>query len=300
MALSLSDPQAPEPRTPTLNALTFDVEDWFHGFDLHPSRWSCCEPRLSVGLNRVLDLLDAHRVKATFFVLGALVETWRPLLGRIVDAGHEIASHGYQHTPIYKLTPAGFTQDLHRALAALRTITDCPVASYRAPFFSITAESLWALPILAGAGIARDTSIVPAHNPRYGIPGANRFPHWIALNRAEERSSRSGGSTELAEYPISTLAISGVAVPFGGGFYARLLPYRLIRKALRQVNAQGQPAIFYFHPWEFDVDQPRVDNGASCLYRFTHYYRLASTQGKLEALLKEFQFGPLSDLAGNL
>ncbi len=279
-------PSPPELRPQTLNALTFDVEDWFHGFDLPPARWSEYEPRLAVGLNRVLDLLAARRVRATFFILGALVETWRPLLGRIADAGHEIASHGWAHTPIYRLRPAAFTEDLRRSLAGLRTITDCPVRSYRAPFFSITAASRWALPILAGEGIAYDSSIVPAHNPRYGIPQAQRFPHHVPLNQAPP----------LIEYPISTIALGGVALPFSGGFYARLLPYRLIRQAVQQINARGQPAIFYFHPWELDADQPRIRGDVPPLYRFTHYHRLGSTQRKLEALLQEFRFGPLSDL----
>jgi len=278
------------------NALTFDVEDWYHGFDLRPFGAPAFEPRLSVGLHRVLDILDRRHVRATFFILGVLVETWRPLLRLVADAGHEIASHGFQHTPIYRLTPDGFTRDLRQALAALRAVTSRPVTGYRAPFFSITAESLWALPILAEAGIAHDSSIVPAHNPRYGIPRADRFPHRISMTRDGKSADVAGATTGLVEYPISTLSVGGAALPFSGGFYARLLPYHLIRRSVRRINALGQPVIFYFHPWEFDIDQPRIDHSVPWLYRFTHYYRLASTQCKLEALLKEFRFCPLSDL----
>ncbi len=281
-------PSSPEVRPPVLNALTFDVEDWYHGFDLHPSERFYREPRLSIGLGRVLDILDAHRVKATFFILGVLVEGWRSLLGRITDAGHEIASHGYHHMPVYRLSPDSFARELREGLTALRTITDRPVTSYRAPFFSITANSLWALPIMAEAGIARDSSIVPAHNPRYGIPQANRFPHHVSMDHA---------TADLLEYPISTMTMGGIALPFSGGFYARFLPYRVIRRTVRQINALGQPVIFYFHPWEFDVEQPRLGTSVRWLYRFTHYYRLTSTQDKLEALLREFRFGPLSELA---
>jgi polysaccharide deacetylase family protein (PEP-CTERM system associated) len=292
-------PREAPPAPQTLNALTFDVEDWYHGFDLRAPGSLRLEPRLSVGLTRVLDILDAHRVKATFFILGALVEAWQPLLGLVADAGHEIATHGFHHTPVYRLTPEGFTRDLRQALAALRAITDRPVLSYRAPFFSITAESLWALPILAEAGIAHDSSIVPAHNPRYGIPQAERFPHHVSVKHAGKHAAAPGITTDLLEYPISTISIGGAALPFSGGFYARFLPYHLIGRATRQINALGQPVIFYFHPWEFDIEQPRVDNSVPWLYRFTHYYRLASTPCKLEALLKSFRFGPLSELASS-
>ncbi|HUW15337.1 MAG TPA: DUF3473 domain-containing protein [Anaerolineae bacterium] len=283
---------SPPSPVPPINALTFDVEDWYHGFGLPPSTWSDCEPRLAIGLTRILELLDTHKVTATFFVLGGLVDPWRSLLGQVADAGHEIATHGYWHAPIYRLSPAGFADDLQRALAGLRTITDKPIRSYRAPFFSITRKSLWALPILAEAGITCDSSIVPAHNPRYGIPDAQRFPHLV--------SSGKSAAGQLLECPISTIALGKVNVPFGGGFYARLLPYRLIRAAVRRHNAAGQPAIFYFHPWELDPDHPRISDTVPTLYRLTHYYRLDRTAARLEALLGDFRFGPLSALPGGI
>jgi len=275
---------SPRPTAP-INTLTFDVEDWYHGFGLPPSTWSDCEPRLAIGMTRILDLLDAHKVTATFFVLGALVDQWQSLLGQVADAGHEIAAHGYWHTPIYRLSPAGFAHDLQRALDALRAITAEPIRSYRAPFFSITRKSLWALPILAEAGITYDSSIVPAHNPRYGIPDAQRFPHLV--------SSGKSAAGQLLECPISTVSLGAVNLPFGGGFYARLLPYRLIRSAVRRLNAAGQPAIFYFHPWELDPDHPRISDTVPALYRLTHYHRLERAAARLEALLGEFRFGPL-------
>jgi polysaccharide deacetylase family protein (PEP-CTERM system associated) len=269
---------------PIRNVLTFDVEDWFHGFRFSPTTQQMLPHRLDAGLARVLEILETHRVKATFFVLGSLVEEWRSTLGLIVDAGHEIAAHGYQHAPMYHLSPASFAGDLRRTLVALRSVVGCPIRSYRAPFFSITRRNLWALPILVKAGITRDSSIVPAHNPRYGIPSAQRFPHPVFTDYPPK----------LTEYPISTLSFGGVCLPFGGGFYARLLPYRLIQAAVRQLNAQGRPAVFYFHPWEFDPDHPRVSEGLPALYRFTHYYRLGCTATKLQALLRDFPFGPLS------
>jgi polysaccharide deacetylase family protein (PEP-CTERM system associated) len=268
------------------NGLTFDVEDWFHGFNLSPLEQSRLPHRLHIGLLRILEILEAAQVKATFFVLGSLVEEWRQALGLIVDAGHEIASHGYRHTPMYRLSPAGFFRDLQQALATLRVITDQPIRSYRAPYFSITRHNLWALPILVKAGVARDSSIVPAHNPRYGIPTTERFPHPVFTDYPPR----------LTEYPISTVAIGNVNLPFGGGFYARLLPYRLIRWAVTHLNRIGQPVIFYFHPWEFDPDHPRANDGLPALYRFTHYHRLHSTAAKLAALLRDFSFAPLSGL----
>jgi polysaccharide deacetylase family protein (PEP-CTERM system associated) len=272
---------------PVRNVLTFDVEDWFHGFGFSTCRQRALPRRLKVGLVRVLEILDTYSVKATFFILGSLVEECRSTLGLIVDAGHEIAAHGYEHTPIYRLSPAGFARDLHKTLVALRSLVSYPIRSYRAPFFSITQRSLWALPILVKAGITCDSSIVPAHNPRYGIPSANRFPHPVFTDYPPK----------LTEYPVSTLSYGGVNLPFGGGFYARLLPYRLIQHAIQKINRQGRPAIIYFHPWEFDPHHPRINKSLSNLYRFTHYHNLASTAGKLRALVRDFSFGPLAERA---
>ncbi|MBV7340055.1 polysaccharide deacetylase family protein [Chloroflexi bacterium TSY] len=273
---------------PITNALTIDVEDWYHGF-LPKDQWEQAEPRLSIGLMRILDLLDRYRVKATFFVLGIVVEQWRSLLGAVADAGHEIAAHGFDHTPVYRLSPRDFAQDLLQTLYLLRCITDEPIQGYRAPYFSITKQNFWALSIVAECGLRYDTSIVPAHNPRYGIPDANRFPHKLTLHPPTIR-------TNLREYPISTMRIGSYHLPFSGGFYARFLPYPLISRAIRQLNQVGQPAIFYLHPWEFDPDHPRVSEGVAPLYRMTHYYRLDSMAIKLERLLQEFQFVPISAL----
>lgn len=277
---------ASKPPQAVTNLLTFDVEDWFHGLGFSPAEWSQFEPRLSVGLEQVLDLLALHGVRATFFVLGSLVEGWRPLLGRIVDEGHELATHSFHHIPLHQMNPSRFAQDLCRSLQTLHTLTAKPITSFRAPFFSLTRQTLWALPILAAAGIQCDSSVVPAHNPRYGIPDAPRFPHRWSLNGR-------GPMVDMLEYPISTLRMGKLNLPFAGGFYARLLPYRLIRRAVSALNRDGQPAVFYFHPWEFDPGQPRIPGKVSALYRFTHYYQLEGTAGKLQALLQDFRFGPL-------
>jgi len=277
---------------PVVNGLTVDVEDWFHGLGLPYAQTATLEPRLAIGLRRILDLLDAHRTKATFFILGMLVAEWRSLLGQIGDAGHEIAIHGFDHNPVYRLSPDDFAHDLKEALAAVRTITNQPLRGYRAPYFSITRRNLWALRTLTTMGFTYDASIVPAYNPRYGIPGACCFPHRFPLNDGQAPAT-------IGEYPISTIGVGAMRLPFSGGFYARLLPYRLLRRAMAAVNSAGQPVIFYLHPWELDPDQPRLTVAIPPLYRLTHYYNLRSTAGKVETLLREFHFAPLRDLPCN-
>jgi polysaccharide deacetylase family protein (PEP-CTERM system associated) len=275
--------------TPVINGLTVDVEDWFHGLGLSYTQMAALEPRLVIGLRHILDRLDAHHTKATFFILGTLVAEWRSLLGQIVDAGHEIAIHGFTHTPVYRLSPTDFVYDLKQALAAVSALTNQPLRGYRAPYFSITRQNLWALRTLATMGFTYDASIVPAYNPRYGIPAACRFPHHLQLQDGQEPPT-------IVEYPISTVGIGNVRLPFSGGFYARLLPYAMIRRAIKTINAAGQPVIFYLHPWELDPDQPRLTAEIPPLYRMTHYYNLTSTSEKLEALLREFRFVPLAEL----
>lgn len=270
------------------NGLTIDVEDWYHGF-LPKNQWEQAESRLPIGLNRILDLLDKYQAKATFFVLGVVVEQWPTLLGQVVDAGHEIAAHGYDHTPVYNLSASEFQQDLGRTLALLHSITNEPICGYRAPFFSITEQSLWALSIMAECGLHYDASIVPAHNPRYGIPSSQRFPHLLS-------PPMLSSARRLREYPISTMKLGSANLPFSGGFYSRLLPYAVIARATRQLNRINQPAIFYLHPWELDPDHPRVSTERSRLYHMTHYYRLETMTAKLEKLLNEFRFVSIREL----
>lgn len=255
------------------NILTFDVEDWFHGFQLPQG-----DNRLAIGMEQIFDLLGDTR--ATFLVLGVVAEQHPELVQRIANKGHEIGTHGWCHTPIYHQTPQEFRAELCRSLEVLQAITSHPVKSHRAAFFSITKNSLWALDVLAEAGIEVDTSVFPVWNYRCGIPDAARFPH------------RIGG---LWEFPISTIRIGGVNIPFSGGFYARFWPYALLKRAIQHLNRQGQPAIVYFHPWEFDVQQPRVKNASHPLARTTHYHRLHRTRYVLQGLLRDFEWAPLQD-----
>lgn len=265
------------------NALTFDVEDWFQGLELPHDEWRRFESRVAIGLRAVLDILDEKGIRATFFVLGRVAEEQPCLVEAIAAAGHEIGTHGWTHTPLYRQTPAEFREELCRSIAMLERVTGRAITAHRAPFFSITRETPWAFRELERAGICHDSSIFPIHNYRYGVPGARRFPHRLA-------------GSSLLEFPISTLRIGPVNVPFSGGFYARALPYTSIRWALRRLNRAGHPAIVYFHPWEFDCGHPHLRGQARWLARMTHYHALSTTIVKLRKLLDDFRWGPMGDV----
>ena len=273
-----------EPHPPRC-ALTVDLEEWFHGLDLAPARWSGLEGRAVAATNHLLDLLAGHGARATFFVLGRIAEAYPDLVQRILVDGHEIGSHGHDHQFVYRQQPDGFARDLEASLVALRRAGAPDVVSYRAPYFSITRRSLWALDVLAQAGITRDSSIMPARNPRYGIASAPLAPHLI----------RTSSGRSLMELPVSCLALGPARLPFGGGFYLRFLPLALTRSAIRHTLRQGRPVVFYVHPWELDPAQPRLELPAQVAA--TRYYRLGSTARKLTALLREFRWRTLDELA---
>jgi polysaccharide deacetylase family protein (PEP-CTERM system associated) len=218
-------------------------------------------------------------VTATFFTLGWVAERFPALVRRIAEAGHEIASHGYAHRLVYQTTRDEFADDLRRARTAIEAACGMPVLGYRAPSYSITRDSLWALDVLLEQGYVYDASVFPIHHDRYGIPDAPRHPY---------RIRRPLG--ELWELPGSTVQVGGQNLPIAGGGYFRLLPYSWTRWGIRRVNErERQPAIFYLHPWEIDPDQPRIE--ASTLSRFRHYRNLAKTESRLRRLLSEFRFG---------
>jgi polysaccharide deacetylase family protein (PEP-CTERM system associated) len=268
-----------------LNALTIDVEDYFHAANLEPclprTCWDQLESRVAVGTRRLLDILAEANVQATFFVLGWVARRQRRLVREIQAAGHEIASHGYDHRLIYHQTPAQFRADVCQARNILEDITGQPVTAYRAPNFSIVAESLWALDILIEEGFTLDSSIYPVRHDRYGLPGTPLEPHRI------ERAS--GG---IWEFPPPVWKVLGCAVPVGGGGYFRLYPYALTRRGLRAINAAGRPFAVYLHPWELDPDQPRFSPG--WLRAFRHYVNLARTEKRLVQLVRDFSLGTIS------
>lgn len=274
---------------PICNAFTVDVEDYYHvsNFEKHIDRadWQRHESRVVANTRRVLELLKKHDVRATFFVLGWVAEHFPDLVGEIRAAGHEIGSHGYWHRLIYQLTPEQFRHDLVRTRTILEGITEGPVVSYRAPSFSITNESLWALEILAEEGIRFDSSVFPVRHHRYGIPRANP-----AIHRVDTAAG------PLWEFPASVLRIAGINLPVSGGGYFRLYPVTWSVHFLSKINRKhGRPFVFFIHPWELDPDQPRLGVG-SRLARARHYLNLRSTEKKLNVLLEKFRFGRMCDV----
>lgn len=271
------------------NAFTVDVEDYYHvsAFEKHVDRaqWEAYESRVEANTRRLLGLLDKHGVGATFFVLGWVAERFPNLVREIHAGGHEIASHGYWHRLVYDLKPEEFRRDLIRARDILEDLTGQAVVAYRAPSFSIMRRSLWALEILASEGFRFDSSIFPVRHDRYGIPDANPAIHRIDTPAGP-----------LWEFPISVLRIAGFNVPVGGGGYFRLYPLRWTLRWLSKINRKhGRPFVFYVHPWELDPDQPRL-GVRSPISRFRHYVNLASTEKRLEVVLRTFRFGKLSDV----
>ncbi len=268
-----------------VNALTIDVEDYFQvsAFEGTVSRaqWDGFESRVVRNTERLLEILDQASVKATFFVLGWVAVRCPGLVVRIADGGHEIASHGYDHRLIYEQTPAEFRDDVRRAKAELEATCGKAVLGYRAPSYSITERSLWALDVLVEEGYVYDCSIFPIHHDRYGIPDSPRHAYTIA---------RSSGS--LLEIPPATIAVAGMNLPVAGGGYFRILPYSWTRRGIRHLNeVENQPALFYVHPWEFDPAQPRLD--ACWRSRLRHYTNLSGTEGRLRQLLQDFRFGSI-------
>jgi polysaccharide deacetylase family protein (PEP-CTERM system associated) len=267
-----------------LNAMTVDVEDYFHVsvFDKTVPRtdWEGLESRVVTNTERLLDLFDEYAVRSTFFVLGWVAERHPALVRSIAGRGHELASHGYAHRLVYEQTPDAFRDDVRRSKSLIEDVSGRPVNGYRAPSFSVTEQSLWALDVLLEEGYRYDASIFPIRHDRYGIPDAPRWPHAMA---------RAGGS--LFEVPGSTVRLGGTNLPVAGGGYFRILPYAWTRWGIRRVNREGQPAVFYLHPWEIDPRQPRLPAGL--LGRFRHYRNLHLTEARLRSLMRDFSFGPL-------
>ena len=264
-----------------VNAMSVDVEDYFQvsAFEKNISRsdWDQLPCRVEGNTNRILDLFAAHDVKATFFMLGWVAERYPDLVRRIVDAGHELASHGYTHTRVTQQTPKIFSEDIAKTKALLEDIAGCEVLGYRAASYSIVNKTLWAHDLLQEAGYRYSSSIYPIHHDLYGIPGAPRFSY-----QPKEKG--------LLEIPITTVSLLNHNFPCGGGGYFRLLPYRVSRWAMQHVNkTDRQPCVFYFHPWEIDPEQPR-QQGISRKTRFRHYLNLERMKDRISRLLTDFNW----------
>ncbi len=235
------------------------------------------------GLDPLLALLDANGVRATFFVLGDVAERRPEVVGALAEAGHEIGCHGHVHEFVYKQTPIEFRDDLRRATEAVERAAGARPTAYRAPYFSITPASLWALDILVEEGFTCDSSIFPVRNDRYGIPDAPLDPH--------VRPTRTG---ELLEIPMRPLEILGRRIPFSGGAYLRILPWWAQSLGWRLAERQGTPMVAYIHPWELDPNHPRIPLRRRVA--LTHYARLSVTKRRLERLLRSHDFGRLDEL----
>lgn len=281
---SFEAPHDTPPLDPMLNALSVDVEECFHAAEVgaSPDSWDSLPSRVEPQTRRVLELLDRHSAKATFFVLGWVARRHPRLVREIVAAGHELGCHSYAHQLVYRLTPAEFAQDTRTAIDAISEAAGHTPRSYRAPSYSITTQSFWALEILAANGFTHDSSIYPIAHDRYGMPEFGTCPRMI--------STPAG---MLLEVPIATVRIFGNNLPVGGGGYLRLLPYQYTAAGIRRLNTrERQAACIYFHPWELDPAQPRLASGL--IARARTYSGLGTMEAKLRALLSEFRFAPLT------
>ena len=273
---------------PVVNAMSIDVEDYFHVsvFDgiVPRSDWERMESRVVANTIRLLEIFDEFSVRSTFFVLGWVAERHPDLVRAIAGRGHEIASHGYAHRLVYDQTPSAFRTDVRRAKQLLEDASGRPVVGYRAPSYSITARSLWALDVLLEEGYQYDSSIFPIRHDRYGIPLSGRQPYAI---------ERKAGT--LVEVPGSTTHLGPLNLPVAGGGYFRILPYWWTRWGIARVNRiERRPVVFYLHPWEIDPEQPRLRAGS--LSQFRPYRNLHLTELRLRRLLREFQFDTVENV----
>lgn len=265
-----------------LNAMTLDVEDYFQvsAFEkyIDRSEWDSLACRVENNTDRLLDLFDKHDVKITFFMLGWVAERYPALIKKIVNNGHELASHGYSHVRVTEQTPEQFREDITKTKKILEDISSQEVKGYRAASYSIGASNLWALQELQDAGHVYSSSIYPIKHDLYGMPEAPRFAFY------------PNGNDGILEIPVTTVELGNKKFPCGGGGYFRFFPYTLSRWAMRRVNRHdGESCVFYFHPWEIDPEQPR-QNGLDAKTRFRHYLNLDKMHGRLENLLKDFKW----------
>jgi polysaccharide deacetylase family protein (PEP-CTERM system associated) len=270
-----------------LNALTVDVEEYFHATEVQDAlghrQWSALPSRIERQIDTTLQLLEKKKVKATFFVLGLVAENHPALVREVASAGHEIGCHSYAHRLVYDLSPAEFRADTRRAVHAITDACGIVPRIYRAPSYSITRKSLWALEVLTECGFTHDSSIFPVTHDRYGIPGSDRLAHLVPTPAGD-----------ILEVPVSTVQLTdGKVLPVGGGGYLRLLPYRYFSAGIRRMNQQDRaPACIYFHPWELDPEQTRLPLGL--IGRLRTYTGLSGMQRKLERLMDEFTFSSMS------
>ncbi len=275
-----------------LNALSVDLEEYFQvsNFDgvIPRDEWDGLDSRVGDSTRRLLDLFERTGSRSTFFVLGWVAERQPKLVREVAERGHEIACHGYGHELVYEIGPERFREDLERARKAIEDAVGEPVRGYRAPSYSVTRRSLWALEILAELGFEYDSSIFPIRHHRYGIPEFERVPVRVALP----------SGARITEFPLSTLRLFGGNFPIAGGAYLRFLPGLLFRLGFSRLVAAEQPTVLYLHPWEIDAGQPVQD--VSRKVRINHYYNLGRMESKLAGLVERFPFASLHDVLSHL
>jgi polysaccharide deacetylase family protein (PEP-CTERM system associated) len=278
-------PSLRRPAPPTVNALTVDLEDWYHvcgaGEVSAPLHWDEYESRVTRNTRRILSLLQRWGVRATFFVLGYIAEREPELIRTIAREGHEVATHGHFHRRVFEMSPAGFEVDLCRSLDAISAAGAGRVIGYRAPEWSIRPHTMWALALLRKHGILYDASMVPL--TRMGDRSYPRFPCRLTTDYGE-----------IAEFPLTTVRCFAENLPLTGGLPLRLVPYFYILSTIRRMNGRGRPAVVYVHPWEFDAEQPPIALPWS--RRFMHYFNLAATPRKLAGLLRHLRFAPIREV----
>ncbi|BEH10024.1 MULTISPECIES: XrtA system polysaccharide deacetylase [Geobacter] len=291
------------------NALSIDVEDYFQVSAFEecspPEQWDRFPLRVVRNTSRILDMLDAGGVKATFFVLGWVAERAPELVKEIARRGHEVASHGYGHRRVSTQTRQEFRADVRRSKSLIENLTGSPVYGYRAPSYSISRHVLWAFDELLDAGYRYDSSVFPVRHDLYGIPDWPSHPFRVVKGNGGWEPSTTAPDSEdgitgqmpsILEMPITTLTLGGRNIPIAGGGYFRFFPYAFTRWGLRRINRREKRSfIFYLHPWEMDPDQPRMA-GAPAKSRFRHYLNLHRTEERFRRLLGEFRFTPVMDL----
>ena len=276
-------PTSPDPIAPAArHDLSFDVEEYFHveaaAAGVSREDWDGFESRLEPAVDRILGMLADRGASATFFVLGWVAARRGELVARVAAAGHEIASHGMTHHMIHRLTPDQFRRELADSRKLLEDLAGSPVLGYRAPTFSVTHRTAWAVDALAEAGYAYDSSVFPVRHDRYGVPDAPRWAHWAV----------GPGGGRVLEVPPLTLRLWRTNLPVGGGGYLRLLPVRLVGRALRAADRAARTGVIYVHPWEFDPGQPVLPMGRATRWR--HRVNLRRTEAKLRWLMERFAF----------
>lgn len=267
------------------NAISIDVEDWFCANNISEiiniKKWEQCESRISQNTLKILSVLDKKDVKATFFILGWIAERFPEIVEKINNEGHEIATHGYSHSLLTKITPQEFEKDLRKSIEIIGRHTDQDIIGFRAPSFSITRDTYWAFDILQKYKIKYDSSIFPVKfHPDYGVPDVPEGPYKV--------------NNGLWEFPLSCFSIFGENVPCSGGGYFRVFPYFFTRYGIRKCNNHGRPVVFYLHPWEVDPDLPRID--LPFIKKFRHYYNLDKTERRLKRLLGDFEFTTIKEV----